>query len=156
MSSDVFPPCLQSLWRTTWGLDKTLIKECGSDCTAPDNFIAAAFDHAVREFPGMKGGMFSSTGDQTIRTFAGYGWSGGYNMCKDIPNAVTSTVYQAGLAELRTRVMADSPGLGTYYVTGSSHTILRSGNFYTQKVGDTTAAQWMTNAISGTTSHLGP
>lgn len=156
MSAEVFPPCLQSLWRSVWGLDKTLIEECGDDCNATDDFIADAFDHALREFPDMRGGVFSSTGDQTIRTFAGYGWSGGYNMCNNVPNAVTGAVYTAGLTELRTRVMADSPGLGTYFVTGSSHTILRTGNFYTTKIGDATVAQWLAGTLAGTASHLGP
>jgi cysteine-rich repeat protein len=156
MSAEVFPPCLQSLWRTVWGLDKTIIKECGDDCPSGDDFIADAFDHALREFPTMQGGVFSSTGDQTIRTFAGYGWSGGYNMCANVPSAVTSAIYTAGLTELRTRVMTDSPGLGTYFVGGSGHTILRSGNFYTTKIGEATVAQWVTSAIAGTASHLGP
>ncbi len=156
MSADVFPPCLQKLWRTTWGLDKTLVAECGDDCSDPDDFIAETLDHMWREFPDLRGGLFSSTGDQTIRTFAGYGWSGGYNMCDSIPTAVTTTVYQAGLDELRAKAMTDGPGFGTYFTTGSGHTILRSGGFYTTKSGDVTVAQWLDTTLSGTTSHVGP
>lgn len=156
MAGDVFPPCLQTLWRTTWGLDKTILEECGEDCPNADDFIADTFDHMRREFPDLTGGLFSSTGDQTIRAFAGYGWSGGYNMCNDIPNAVTAAVYQAGLEELRSRAMAGGPGFGTFYVPGSGHTTLRGGGFYTTKMGDTTVAQWITSTLAGTTSHVGP
>lgn len=152
MATDVFPPCLQAMWRTTWGLDKTMVKECGSDCTSADTFISESFAAVRKKFPNMKAGLFSSTGDQTIRTFAGYGWSGGYNMCKDTPSAVTAAVYQQGLEKLR----ADQPGLGTFYITGSSHTILRSGNFYTTKVGDSTLLQWTTNLLAGQTANVGP
>lgn len=155
MSSDVFPPCLQALWRTVWGLDKTLIAECGADCSS-DQFIAPAFDHVLRELPDTRGGLFSTTADQTIRAFAGYGWGGGYNVCQDVPNAVTGAVYQEGLIDLRGRVMADSPGIGTYFVTGSSHTILRSGNFYTTKLGDATVAQWLASTLAGSATHVGP
>lgn len=156
MSADVFPPCLQTLWKTTWGLDKTLLKECGEDCSDTSKFIADAFDHTVRAFPAMHGGLFSSTGDTTIRTFAGYGWAGGYDMCKDVPTAVTQMAFQSGLTDLRARAMADSPGLGTYYIAGSSHTILRSSSYYTTKIGDSTIAAWIKSTIAGSTSHLGP
>jgi cysteine-rich repeat protein len=155
MSADVFPPCLQSLWRTVWGLDKTVLAECGSDCRDPDKFVGDTFEHVRKEFPDMRGGLFSSVADQTIRAFAGYGWAGGYNMCKEIPNAVTATVYQSGLTELRTRVMA-APGYGTYYITGSSHTILRTGSFYTTKIGETTIPQWIVGTLAGNSSHVGP
>ena len=155
MTSDVFPPCLQTLWRTTWGLDKTILAECGSDCSDNTNFIADTLDHMRKEFPDMHGGLFSSTADQTIRAFAGYGWSGGYNMCKDTPNAVTATVFQQGLDELRTNVMK-TPGFGTFYITGSSHTILRSAGYYSTKIGDATVASWVGGTLAGTTANLGP
>ena len=104
----------------------------------------------------MKGGLFSSTGDQTIRTFAGYGWSGGYNMCKDTPTAATTAVYTAGLNALRTKVEGEGTSFGTYYISGSSHTILRSANFYTTTSGNTLLTRWMTDLIGGTPANLGP
>ena len=156
MSAEVFPPCLQSLWRTTWGLDKTLLVECGDDCDNPDDFISDMFDHLRSEFPDMHGGVFSSTGDQTIRAFAGYGWAGGYNMCKDIPTAVTATVYQAGLNQLRDKAIAGGPGFGTFYVLGSGHTILRGSAFYSTMMGGTSLTQWIEGTLAGTSSHVGP
>lgn len=155
MSADVFPPCLQTIWRTVWGFDKTVLAECGGDCGDHDKFIADTFEHVRREFPAMRGGVFSSVGDQTIRAFAGYGWAGGYNACGEIPTAVTATVYQSGLTELRTRVMS-APGIGTYYIAGTSHTILRSGAFYTTTVGTTTVPQWIASTLAGETVHVGP
>ncbi|HEX5058698.1 MAG TPA: pectin acetylesterase-family hydrolase [Kofleriaceae bacterium] len=156
MSAMVFPPCLQTLWKTTWGLDKTFMKECGNDCPDATNYIADTFEHMRKEFPNMNGGLFSSTGDQTIRTFAGYGWSGGYNMCKDIPNAVTAAVFTQGLDEIRTKAMAAGPNFGTYYITGSSHTILRTTSFYSTTVGGKTIPQWIQGTLDGATSHVGP
>ncbi|HEY5927554.1 MAG TPA: pectin acetylesterase-family hydrolase [Kofleriaceae bacterium] len=156
MAKEVFPPCLQTLWKTVWGLDKTMLAECGADCTDPNDYIADVFDHVRSEFPDMRGGLFSSVGDQTIRAFAGYGWSGGYNMCADIPNAVTATVYQQGLTELRTRMMAAGTGFGTYYVTGNGHTILRGAGFYSTNVGGMTVPQWIEGTLTGTAAHVGP
>ena len=153
LSKDVFPPCLQTLWKTVWGLDKTLIKECGSDCADATQFVTDAFDHTRKTLPNLRAGLFSSVADQTIRAFAGYGWAGGYNMCGDIPSAVTATVYTAGLNELRTK---EGAGFGTYYITGSSHTILRSGGYYSTNVGGTTVAQWIGKTLAGETTHIGP
>ncbi|HUS30686.1 MAG TPA: pectin acetylesterase-family hydrolase [Kofleriaceae bacterium] len=155
MSADVYPPCLQTLWKTTWGLDKTVVKECGADCSGA-TFVEETFDHMRQEFPNMKGGLFSSTGDQTIRTFAGYGWSGGYNMCKDTPSAATTTVYTAGLNALRTKVQGEGGNFGTYYISGSSHTILRSANFYTTQAGNVMLTKWIGDTLAGTPAHVGP
>ncbi|HTL33515.1 MAG TPA: pectin acetylesterase-family hydrolase [Kofleriaceae bacterium] len=155
MSKDIYPPCLQTLWKTTWGLDKTVVAECGSACSG-GTFVEETFDHMRQEFPDMKGGLFSSVGDQTIRTFAGYGWSGGYNMCKDTPTAVTTTVYTQGLMALRTKVQGEGASFGTYYISGSSHTIERSANFYSMSVANTPVTKWMSDLLAGTPSHLGP
>jgi len=156
MSADVYPPCLQMLWKSTWGLDKTMLAECGADCDNPDDFIADLFDHVRKTFPNMRGGLFSSVGDQTIRTFAGYGWGGGYNVCQDIPTAVTTPVYTAGLEAIRANAMTIGPNFGTFYIPGNTHTILRSGNMYTTTAGGKTVAQWIADTIAGTTSHVGP
>jgi hypothetical protein len=155
LSEDVFPPCLQTIWRNVWGFDKTLLAECGSDCTSPDKFIADTFEHMRSTFPSMHGGVFSSMSDQTIRAFAGYGWAGGYNVCGEIPTAVTATVYQQGLTELRTRMMSGD-GMGTFYISGSSHTILSSSGFYTTTVGTATVPQWISGMLAGQTAQVGP
>jgi cysteine-rich repeat protein len=155
MSKDVYPPCLQTLWKTTWGLDKTVVAECGANCSGA-TFVEETFDQMRKEFPSMKGGLFSSTGDQTIRTFAGYGWSGGYNMCANTPTAATTAVYTAGLNALRTKVESEGNSFGTYYISGSSHTILRSANFYTTTSGNTLLTKWVSDLIGGTPANLGP
>jgi cysteine-rich repeat protein len=156
MSTAVYPPCLQTLWRTVWGLDKTILDECGSDCSDPSKFVGDTFDHVRRQFPNLHAGLFSSVADQTIRAFAGYGWANGYDKCGDIPSAVTAAVYTAGLDELRTHAAEVGPGFGSYYITGSSHTILRSGAFYTTKIGETTIPMWIDSTIAGTSGNVGP
>ena len=156
MSADVFPPCLQTLWSTTWGFDKTLLAECGADCSDPSRFVSDTFDHIGKQFPTMHGGLFSSVGDATIRTFAGYGWTGGYNMCGNFPSAVPANVYEAGLDSLRTDAMANHPGFGTFFIAGTTHTILRTSNYGTMMVGTTTVAQWIAALLAGTANQVGP
>jgi cysteine-rich repeat protein len=155
MSTAVYPPCLQDTWRTVWRLDKTVLAECGSDCTDPSSFSEDMFAHVRKTFPSMRGGLYSTLSDQTIRAFAGYGWSNGYNKCGEFSTAVTATVYQSGLTELRTN-MTPTAGLGTFYIAGTSHTRLRSASFYTTQVGSTTLPQWVASTLAGTSSHVGP
>lgn len=155
MSTDVYPPCLQKIWRTVWGLDKTVLAECGANCDDPDGFGEDMITHIRTTFPDMRGGLYSTLSDQTIRTFAGYGWADGYNMCGEISTAVTSAVYQAGLSEFRTNMMA-TPGFGTFYIAGTGHTRLRAATFYSTQIDGTTLPEWIANTLAGTAAHVGP
>lgn len=157
MSSDVFPPCLQDTFRTVWGLDRTLIAECGDDCADADDYVLSYLDHVRAEFPDVRGGVFSSLQDTTIRLFAGYGWYGGHDMCAEYPQSVTGAVYTAGLEELRDHLEAGGDGIGTYFVEGNSHTILRSGGLYSMSVaGGMTPAMWLGATLEGEAAHVGP
>jgi hypothetical protein len=151
MSSAVFPPCLQTIFRTTWGLDNTVLADCGADCGDGSDYVRAYMDHVIAQFPNAHGGLFSNTQDQTIRTFAGYGWYGGYNMCSDIPQVVSGQVYQDGLTELRTHLTGSN--FSSYYVTGTSHTILSGNGFYS---GNPSTASWMNDVIAGQVENDGP
>jgi cysteine-rich repeat protein len=155
MSTAVYPPCLQETWRTVWRLDRTALAECGADCTDPDRFSQDLFAHILRTFPNMRGGLYSTLADQTIRAFAGYGWTNGYNMCGQSSVAVTAPVYQTGLGDVRTAAMA-TQSFGTFYITGTSHTRLRSASFYTTQVGNVTLPQWIATTLAGTATHVGP
>lgn len=155
MSTTVYPPCLQEIWRNVWRLDKTVFAECGTDCDDPNGFSEDMLTHIRTEFPNMRGGLYSTLSDQTIRSFAGYGWANGYNMCGEVSTAVTAPVYQSGLTEIRTKVMA-TPGFGTFYIAGTSHTRLRTSSFYTTTVGGTTLPEWIANTLAGNAAHVGP
>jgi hypothetical protein len=45
---------------------------------------------------------------------------------------------------------------GTFYITGTSHTRLRSASFYTTQVGNVTLPQWIATTLAGTATHVGP
>jgi hypothetical protein len=156
MSSDVYPPCLQALFRETWGLDKTLATQCGDDCANDDDYILDYLDHVRSRYPDLRGGIFSSQQDSTIRLFAGYGWSNGYNMCGALPSQVSGAVYTQGLNDLRQHLTDGGPGFGSYYITGASHTILRSNGFYDTAIDGKSPADWVGDAVRGEPTHVGP
>lgn len=155
MSVTVYPPCLQKIWRTVWRLDKTLLAECGSDCNDAEAFGDDYFAHILKTFPTMHGGLYSTLSDQTIRAFAGYGWTNGYNMCGNSSVAPSGTVYTQGLNEIRTAAQGTA-GFGSFYIAGTAHTRLRSSSFYTTMVGGVTLPVWLGNLINGTSATVGP
>lgn len=156
LGSDVFPPCLQTIFRTVWGFDDTMLAECGADCAASDDYVADYLDHIRTRFPSMRGGLFSSLQDSTIRSFAGYGWSGGYDMCGEIPSSVSGAVYQQGLTALRERLIDEGADFGTFYRTGTGHTILRSQALFSSSAEGISPAQWISDTLAGDAAHAGP
>ena len=38
MTTKVVPSCLQKKWREFWGLDGSVLKDCGGDCPDPNDF----------------------------------------------------------------------------------------------------------------------
>lgn len=156
-TTDVFPPCLQQTFSDTWGLANTVLADCGADCSDPSDYVRAYLDHVLTTNPNMHGGLFSSMQDQTIRTFAGYGWYGGWNHCSSVPQVVTGAVYTDGLNELRTHLAAGSTAFSSYYEPGTSHTVLSSQSFYSSTLTDgTTPAQWFASTIDGEATTVGP
>lgn len=155
LSSDIFPPCLQQLFRETWGFDRTLLADCGAACDDPNDYILDYLDQVRTEYGDLPAGVFSSREDNTIRLFAGYGWSGGWNSCGDFPSSVTGPVFSQGLDDMRAHFMESGSGMGTYFVPGNGHTVLRTSSFYS--AGSTmTPAQWVEGTINGEAAHVGP
>ncbi len=86
-----------------WGLDKTVLKECGADCPDPTNFTRSARAiHAAKQLPNIPFGLIDDTGDSVIAEFFGFG----ANMCAAslIPTPLTAATYTAGLLDARAKV----------------------------------------------------
>jgi hypothetical protein len=155
LSSDIFPPCLQQVFREVWGFDRTLLADCGDGCDDPNDYILDYLDQVRAEYGDLPMGVFSSREDNTIRLFAGYGWSSGWNTCGDWPTSVTGAVYSEGLDAMREHFMEMGDGMGTYFVPGNGHTVLRTTSFYSAG-GAMTPAKWVGDTILGKAAHVGP
>jgi hypothetical protein len=159
LSNAVIPPCLQQIYRDTWGLDDTVLASC-PNCD-PDDFATGLYDHLVANYPDMHLGLFSNTADLVIRTFMGFGWGdGNYDQCDGNPKSVPADDYEADLLAMRA---AHDDRASTYlvgrdrvgYNGGRNHTVLRFG-FYTTKIQGTTVAEWLGDVIDGDVVHVGP
>ena len=151
LSNAVIPPCLQEIFRQTWGLDGTVLARCpGCD---PNDFATDLFQHLATGYPEMKLGLFSNTGDAVIRAFMGAGWGNGeHDNCDGTPLSVPFGVYSDGLMALRS---AHVDRASTFYVTGIGHTALRVGFNLTFADG-TSLPEWLGSVIDGDVTHVGP
>ena len=156
LSSEIFPPCLQRIFRETWGFDRTLLADCGDGCDDPDDYILDYLDEVRVRYPELRAGVFSSREDSTIRLFAGYGWGGGYDQCGDFPSTVTGPVFSAGLDAMRDHMMQGGDEIGSYFVPGTGHTVLRTSSLYSAGAGGMSPAVWIADTIRGEPAHVGP
>lgn len=116
--------CLQDRWTELFGLDRTVLAECGADCAGQPSPLFAATVHWTKLRPGDAQGLVSTTGDDTIRGFFGFG----ADTCTSYER-VTEADYAAGLADIRAQHAA--PRFGTLVYAGTTHTILGGAGFYT-------------------------
>jgi hypothetical protein len=154
MSTQYLPECLQEKWRMTWGFDNSLLVDCGADCPNPNDYSIPYTLHVAKKFPGKMGGLIETTGDSVITLFYGYGANG---CTGSFLTPVPAAQFQAGLLDYRATVMGAGAQLGTYFIPGTQHTWLASGQVYTQTVGGVRMIDWITDIIEGTgASHVGP
>jgi hypothetical protein len=154
MSDDYIAPCLQDAWRTTWGMDQTILADCGSNCPNASDFVLDLGVHLVRRYPDNMGGLFSHFQDGIIRYFYGFG----QNDCSPsiLQPLLPADEFEMGLLEFRSTIRAETSHFGTYYVTGAGHTCIGSGCFYSTIVGGTALNEWVGELLAGRTSHVGP
>ena len=151
LSNDVIPPCLQQTFRETWNLEGTVLADCPT-CD-PDDFATGLFDNLVTNYPQLRLGLYSNTGDSIIRTYMGAGWGNGqHDNCEGISTPVPVVTYSNDLIAIRAVHEDDA---STFYRTGLGHTVLRLG-FNLTSVDGVSVAEWMGAVIAGETMHVGP
>lgn len=142
--------CLQEKWRTAWGLDRSVLAECGADCAGKPDFLAAAAKHWVSTTQNATG-LISATGDETIRYFYGFG----ANDCGQA-EGVSAELYAAGLQDIRAQ-LAEHDNFGTFFYEGTGHTLLSSDKFYSTTIQGKSVASWAREIVqSDAVSNVGP
>lgn len=162
VSNQVIPSCLQQTFRDVWGLDETLLAECGGDCPDLNDFASGSLAHALGKYPDMRFGLFSNTADTIIRAFMGFGWGNAmHDNCGGLPTSVPADVYQQGLLDLRASYqdVASTYFIGqgqVLYNFGQGHTVLRSPSFWTTVIDGVPLPTWVADVIDGKIAHVGP
>jgi hypothetical protein len=150
MSSTYVPECLQEKWRTTWGLDGSILKDCGSACPNPNDytldFSTFVFKSAAAAGLKVNAGLLDSNDDGVITLFYGYGQN---NCTGSLATPVPAAMYDAGLDDFRTFITGVTPNFSTYYPASTQHTWLADNSFYSEAEGGTKLVDWFSNILSG-------
>jgi hypothetical protein len=156
MTTKVVPSCLQKQWREIWGLEGSVLKDCGADCPNQDDFEIDYTKHVAARSSERMAGLISSTADMVITLFYGYG----QNDC--MGNAATpvgAAEFKAGLLEYRDILKTIYPNYGTYYIEDSKHTWIGDDGFYTTVTGANSRplVDWVADIVNGkAVTHEGP
>jgi hypothetical protein len=157
MPSTVVPTCLQQQWRTLWGLDSTVLADCGGDCPNANEYMMDMALHYAKAYPQAHAGLISSTQDQVIRLFFGFG----LNDCRSVLGSVEATSYANGLTAFRTSADTAGAKLASYYISlptsdATHHMWLMDSTYYAKSVGGIDLRTWVGALLAGTAQHVGP
>lgn len=156
MSDAVMVPCLQQRWRTLYGFNSTLPKDC-VDCALPNGGgLANTWKLLGEKYSDRNLGLISSDKDNTIAQFYGFG----KNNCANIDafaSALSGAEYAAGLNEVRETFLKPTAAWSTFFVNSTSHTYLGGGSYYSTTVMGTALTTWTAGIVDGAAAtHVGP
>jgi hypothetical protein len=151
MSGQYLPPCFLGALRSAWGLDGSVLADCGAACPDADDYLVDFSRYLAGRLVDAKAGVIETTNDEITTLFFGFA----ENDCAGL-GVMPEETFRAGLLDFRTR-MGGSPGFGTYFITGTQHTWLGGDSLYTQSTGGVPLIDWVRDIAEGTAAtHIGP
>jgi len=120
MEAPYVAECAQSQLADLWGKEGALA-DCGNDCSDPKSYFIDFTKHLAKAYPTMPFGLISSTQDQIMGLFFGYGNPGN---CMDSPlpgASLPGATYTAGLQDAQMK-LAGLPNFGSFLFAGTQHT----------------------------------
>ena len=154
LSAAVVPECLQQKFRTLWGLDRSLLADCGTACPRQDDYSQSYALFVAQTLGDRPTGLISSTRDGVLSAYYG----GGRNNCSGttLQDSVPSNEFQQDLFLFRERSRV-TPNFGTFFVDGTAHGWIYKPEFYTQGVGEVKIVDWFARIVnSQAPGHVGP
>jgi hypothetical protein len=148
-SAEYMPKCLTDLY-LNWGLDGSILDDCGSACSASGDYSTQFLDYTLTRAGDRPGGLIESDQDSVIRGFFGIGTNNGANDCMGVLllTSMAADDFLAGLLEYRERVKKHAK-MSTFYPTSTQHTWLGGDSFYTGQAGGVTLVDWIKNVLDG-------
>ncbi len=148
--AQAFPICLQLGFTFVFGLPipKDLLFCCGT----PNIGLSNVYPYSSRKYPNANFGFMSSYEDEISRFFLSFG----YNNCTGAPgNQLPANVFRNGLINLREQVLKPKSTWSTYYINGTTHTLLGSNElFYNKKAGGIYLYEWVDKVMKGEKLHI--
>ena len=149
-SSKFLPKCLTDKYVKYWGLENSILDDCGKGCSASEDYSTQFLDYTASHAENRSSGLIESDQDSVIRGFYGIGTNNGANDCQGVLllTSMSAQDFLAGLLDYREHVKK-YPGFGTYYPSSTQHTWLGGNGFYTSQAGNVKLVDWFTGVIEG-------
>jgi hypothetical protein len=149
--------------RTTFGWDKTFLKECGADCSDPDDFALGYAKHLVKTYPKRRFGFIEANADATVRGAVGYAAADCAGDITQAPAPMDAAAFETALLDIRidlAALIADggTPNFGTFYPQSTQHGWLTvSDSLFTVTAGGVALTDWISGIIGGSApTNAGP
>jgi hypothetical protein len=169
MSSQYVVPCLQDMWRKVWGLDNTILKDCGEECPTKDDYMMDWVHFVTNKYgqgtsSRFRAGLLSHSNDSVVSVFYGFGAA---NCTALAPTPMANAQFEAGLLDFRSTMQAQTDKFGAYFADGSAHTFLALdgaavlgialGGLYDTEVNGVKLTDWISALLDRTSvSNVGP
>ena len=149
-SADYMPKCLTDLYVQTWGLEGSILDDCGSGCSADADYSTQFLDYTMMRAGDNPGGLIESDEDTVIRGFFGVGTNNGADDCMGVLllTPMSSADFLAGLLDYREHVKANAK-MSTFYPSSTQHTWLGGNGFYTGQAGGVRLVDWFRSVLAG-------
>ena len=151
MSKEFVPACLQKHFVDTWGLNNTLPTTC-ADCQPADGaFMEPLIHYVATTYSDKYLSLISSTEDQTISLF----WGFGHDDCSNVesPGAFPGATYTAGLEDLRDNSVAGAEHFKVFLIDGTNeqdktHHVWLSPDPASVVSNDVNLVDWLTQMLA--------
>jgi hypothetical protein len=146
--------CQQQLVTQLWGLDKTLLSDCGSACSDPASYYLDYAKQFGMKYPKSAFGLIESEQDMIITSFFGFGTDDGKDDCNGtLLTPESGPMFTQGLQDIRSK-LAGNPNFGSFIFPGSDHTSLVSA-FDSRMADGEYLYDWVKKILSGTVTNVG-
>jgi hypothetical protein len=147
-STQAMPACFQTLMRTLWNLDATVLADCGADCPKHDDYLVDLTMHYARG-AGHSTGILNSYDDAVDITW----YNMGAQACSPPAPSFGAPVFESALMDLRRTGGGSANRFATYYVPSTSHVWLGNDG---ETVNGTRLGDWVHDLLAGTYHDVGP
>jgi hypothetical protein len=149
-SQSYVQPCLTGAYRAIWGLDASIIQDCGASCKVDLDYQLKIVDNFASRYSNRSFGLIASTQDSELPTFLGVD-----AMCQ--PAQLPADAIAKGLTDYRAHFQGTKQS-STYYLAATRHTYLAGDEFYgLDPRGETSPALWVKRVLAGEQNlNLGP
>lgn len=148
--AQAFPSCLQIGFQFIFGLPVPV--DMVNCCGTPDLGLANVYQYSSNKYPNANFGFISSYEDNVSRFFLSFG----YNNCTGAPgNQLPADVFKNALINLREDVLKPKSTWSTYYINGTSHTLLADNDiFYNRNISGMYLYEWVDKLLKGQRIHV--